>query len=128
MMCTCICLFIMDMLYWWYILSRFFGDTPSSVYSNYVVLQVVYGQTYVEVAYDDGFFFRGGSGWGYIGRELMSSPRRITWGCRGVTTWLTQANTSVGQCYFQVLNNYNYIYYVFFNIHIYCIQKNTGGL
>ena len=61
----------------------------------------------------------------------MSSPRRVVWGCHGVITWLTQTNTSVGQCYFQVLNNYNYMYYVFFNIHIYMYilyTKNTSGL
>ena len=58
----------------------------------------------------------------------MSFLGKVMWGCHGLTAWLTLANTSVGQCYFQVLNNYKYMYYVFFNIHIYCIQKNIGGL
>ena len=39
-----------------------FGDTPLGDYDIYVVLHVAYGRTYVEAAYDDGFFFRGGSG------------------------------------------------------------------
>ena len=34
-----------------------FGDTPSGIYGIYVVLHVVYGQTYVEAVKDDGFSF-----------------------------------------------------------------------
>ena len=55
----------------------------------------------------------------------MSSSWRVTWGCHGVTTWLTQANTSIEQCYFQVLNTYNYMYYIFFNIRVYIVYKKT---
>ena len=55
----------------------------------------------------------------------MSSSGRVTWGYHGVTAGLTQANTSVGKCYFHVLNTYNYMYYVFFNILIYIIYKRT---
>ena len=60
-----------------------------------------------------------------IGRGLISSPIRVTWGCHGVIAWLTQANTSVGQSYFQVFNIDKLMYYVFFIIrtYIYYIQK-----
>ena len=90
--------------------TTIFGDTPLSVYGIYVVLHVTYGRTYVEALYDDGFSFQVGSGWDFIGRGLMSSPGRITWGCHGVTAWFTQANTSVGQYYFHVLITYIRIY------------------
>ena len=28
---------------------------------------------------------------------IMSSPGRVMWGCHGVVTWLTQANTNIDQ-------------------------------
>ena len=49
---------------------------------------------------------------------------RVTWGCHNVITWLTHANTSVGQYYFYVLTTY--IYYCFLNVKQ--TQKNIGGL
>ena len=47
--------------------------------------------------------------------------KRITWGCHDVVSWLIQANTSVGQTYFQIFNITRYMYNVFLTIRIYII-------
>ena len=77
-------------------LNTVFGDIPSSVYGIYVVLHVAYGRNYVEAIQDDGFLLLrvalGDAVFGGVG-ELTG---RVTWGCYGVTAWITQANTSVG--------------------------------
>ena len=58
----------------------------------------------------------------------MSTLGKVTWG-GDITTWLTQANTSVEQTYFQIFNITRYMYYVFLTIHIYIYYiQNNGGL
>ena len=55
---------------------------------------------------------------------------RVTWGCHGAIMWLTQANISVGQTYFQIYNIYELYVICFLNymyIYIY-YTKNTCGL
>ena len=39
----------------------------------------------------------------------ISLSERVTWGCHGVSAWLTQANISVGQTYFSAFNIKIYI-------------------
>ena len=63
------------------------------------------------------------------GGDYELTEGKVMWGCHGVTAWLTQANTSVGQrCiyYFLVLISKTYMQYVF-NMYMY-YKKNTSGL
>ena len=92
-----------------------FGNVPLRGYGIYVVLHVAYGRTYVEVEQDDGLLLsRGALGEVVLG-GVVELTRKVTWGCHGVTTWLTQANTNARQYYFHVLTTYIRIYVLLFS-------------
>ena len=79
--------------------NMIFGDTPSGVYGIYVVPHVIYGWTYVEVAYDNGLRLLkgalgeavlGGDWWAHYGRYCGDIVvGKVSWRCCDVTVWLT---------------------------------------